>query len=339
MDLFGRSGIRVWKVLNKLSAEELEKTSKSLRRFGFFNAETAKQAEEAKDALTILHASIAGLKNEIGIRLFPVIMKITNAIDKWFERNEKIIKQRLDQVFRNIIPIAKALGAAIIALGGTAVVHTIIATIKLVNALGFAFFATWGKALFGPALLAAAIFIVVAALDELFTFMAGGDSLLGDWLGSFEDFKVKVKDIWEDIKDIFRTAIESIKAMFSLDLDRALDAQIEALEKLGKTAEKVFETFGGGKGRALGSLGQFGSFAGLGGPGASIISPAAALPRAAAVAGAGGAQINITGGPMTVQTMPGTTAGQAHDVGLAVERAQSKAMRDAANEIKRRNPR
>jgi hypothetical protein len=169
--------------------------------------------------------------------------------------------------------------------------------------------------------------------------MAGGDSLLGDWLGSFEDFKVKVKDIWEDIKDIFRTAIESIKAMFSLDMDRALDAQIEALEKLGKTAEIVFETFGGGKGRALGSLGQFGSFAGLGGPGASIISPAAALPRAAAVAGAGGAQINITGGPMTVQTMPGTTAGQAHDVGLAVERAQSKAMRDAANEIKRRNPR
>lgn len=52
-------------------------------------------------------------------------------------------------------------------------------------------------------LIAAVIAIVVLAIQDLYTWINGGDSLLGRWLGSWEDFKEKSRSFFEPLIYIF----------------------------------------------------------------------------------------------------------------------------------------
>lgn len=57
-------------------------------------------------------------------------------------------------------------------------------------------------ALWEYVLIAAAIAIVVLAIQDLYTWINGGDSLLGRWLGSWEDFKAKSKSFFQPLIDM-----------------------------------------------------------------------------------------------------------------------------------------
>jgi hypothetical protein len=353
MDLFGRSGLRMGTFLSKGSAE-LDRATQAVRLFGFFGDESAKQAEEVNDAITRMNAIFGGLRNEIGIRLFPVLLKITDAMEAWFTRNADVIKQRIDQVFARAVPLAKALGAAIVALGAAAVWGAVAAGIKLVSSLGTAFLVAWGKALLGPALIAAAVFLVILAVDEMWTTIKGGETIINDfnrWIADlvaggskvaafFDGVLEVIAGFWSVVAGLFTgnksLVLAGFRTMFS-DLVESVKQGIRALMEL---VPEPIRKAAGLVGRALTagvpfSAGAAASDAIFGPPG-SFAGTRAPSPIALAGSGASTSNLNVQGGAISVQVMPGTTAGQAQDVGRAVEEAQRRANRDLAMEIKRR---
>lgn len=51
------------------------------------------------------------------------------------------------------------------------------------------------------ALIAAAILLIALALEDIYYWITGGESVLGDWLGTWEDFKVKVVKWMGEVSD------------------------------------------------------------------------------------------------------------------------------------------
>jgi tape measure domain-containing protein len=95
-----------------------------------------------------------------------------------------------------------------------------------------------GAAMWEFVLIAAVIAIVVLAVQDLYTWINGGDSLLGRWLGSWEDFKAKSQTFFQPLIDAFAplmTAMqngwEQIKSSFS-QLSPAFSAMGDAFSAL-----------------------------------------------------------------------------------------------------------
>lgn len=105
---------------------------------------------------------------------------------KWIDNEIRYIAKRMGG-FNNMIKVAAAgmvlFGAAVVAIAWKSIVAGIAAVGK----------AMAGSALAAPHfwLIAAAVMLVALALDDLYTWINGGDSLMGEWFGSWEEFRNK----------------------------------------------------------------------------------------------------------------------------------------------------
>jgi len=84
--------------------------------------------------------------------------------------------------------------------------------------------------------LAAAIAFVILLFDDLTTWILGGKSLIGEWLGPWEALPEKFKKIWADIKAIFAAGGKFMSAVFRGDFAEAykiLEAGAEKVKKAG----------------------------------------------------------------------------------------------------------
>jgi hypothetical protein len=269
-------------------------------------------------------------------------------------------------VFARAVPLAKALGAAIVALGAAAVWGAVAAGIKLVSSLGTAFLVAWGKALLGPALIAAAVFLVILAVDELFTLMEGGDTIIGDWVGTWEELRKKLEPIVTVIRQVgdaignlvagalmtpfalltgdWELFVESIKAGWG-GIKSIFGMLIKAFDFISGAIASGIKMIPGGIGNAVGIAAKrtgnaadclaqgVQNVASIGG---RIGSEALAHAQPRFTTPGNPLALSFQGAPINVNVMSGTTAGQAQDVGRAVEEAQRRANRDLAMEIKRR---
>jgi tape measure domain-containing protein len=86
------------------------------------------------------------------------------------------------------------------------------------------------------ALIAAAIALIVLAFEDLYYWITGGESVLGDWLGSWEDVKTKAITYLQPFIDGFNRLSEAVKANFIPSLDKLGPA----FQKIGETAQKIF---------------------------------------------------------------------------------------------------
>jgi tape measure domain-containing protein len=127
------------------------------------------------------------------------------------------------------------------------------------------------------------IMALVLVVEDLYYWITGGESVLGDWLGSWDDFKIKVSawisqlvdqliGYWDDLKtgwlstwqsiiDIMLRGLKFWKQVFTGDISGAIETAKEHFTGLGEKAMSVFQkikdnapTFNGGAG-GMGSYG------------------------------------------------------------------------------------
>jgi len=224
--LFGRRGIELIPTLNA-GREGLAKMREEAHTLGKVLDEKAIQAGvKMSEALEDLHHAAEGVKKQFAAALLPGVADLVKEFAEWRVENQKILRQRLVQfaqglagafkvavtIFKQFVTTAKALNAVIkaaaehlrffaIILGG------VVLAALIANAGAIALNVSWyaalgiGAALAGvqaaaawlaaaaPILAATAAFVLLAlALDDVWGYLNGEDSLLGDLLPAWRVF-------------------------------------------------------------------------------------------------------------------------------------------------------
>lgn len=96
-------------------------------------------------------------------------------------------------------------------------------------------------AIVGPTLLfiaqAAAIAFLILAFEDLTTWLYGGKSIIGDWIGTWAEVPDKLRKIWDKIKAVFQEGGKFIAAVFRGDFAEAYRILDETAEKTKKNLE------------------------------------------------------------------------------------------------------
>jgi hypothetical protein len=254
MDLFGRSGGKLLPLLSQ-GGKGVAAVVKQFKDLGFaLDEDFIKKADDAGDQIDILKFGITALKGRIVSAMLPAILswsgKLTGLVSKFLEVTKN----------SNLMAIAiKALGVASAATGAKM-------ALAFGKKLGFIsdkagiMGSITGLLKFG--LIAGLIILVVLALEDLYTMIKGGKSVIGDLitdlLGVGEKDKL-VKDLqkaFDSLKQAWVEAGPSIKELGKILLEvfvavlpviakvtvAVLDMAVEIIETvalLGKLASAV----------------------------------------------------------------------------------------------------
>lgn len=223
--IFGGTGLQMVNVLNQGSAAIL-KQRREARDLGIvLSQKAAKQAEQFKDSLLRTQGVITGIKNTIGVELFPIVMEFMESFRAWIDLNKVFIKSTLTKALRGMAEwlkklidlvqkMSKVMGAMIRTLGGfenivrMATFALIAFTgIKFLSAIGnmtlairggmAAFRALGNEALIAnakmmlmPILVGAAIAALFLIIDDIVAFFQGRDSITGKIIESLEGIDI-----------------------------------------------------------------------------------------------------------------------------------------------------
>lgn len=200
VQLFGRAGRELLPFLKegRAGAEEYFATFKELG--GGYTEDALKAGKDFDKQQAKTNLTLTGLKNTIAKQLLPVVTAVSKGVQsaaKWF--NELAKNSHIVQ-------------AALIALG----------------AVGTGFAIEMAIA-FAPILLAAAaIAMLVLAIDDLYTFLTGGDSATGEILDKIfgkdaqVDILEKVRDTWDDLEHTFEKVSQWVRRSWE-DMSNFLD--------------------------------------------------------------------------------------------------------------------
>jgi hypothetical protein len=188
-ELFGRQGRALLPFL-KEGRKGVEELADDFRQLGGGYSEKAiKEGQKFEKQNARLGLSFTGVKNTILIGLLPVLTRITSVMVsavKWF--NEMTRSSNVVQ-------------AVLIALGAAATVFAIKMAIAASPIL----------------LIAAAIGALILIIDDLYTFLTGGESEIGDLIdqiwgkGRSVEVIKELRDYWQDLGEGIKIAWEYIK--------------------------------------------------------------------------------------------------------------------------------
>ncbi len=82
------------------------------------------------------------------------------------------------------------------------------------------------------ALMAAAAIVLALVLEDIYTWIQGGDSLLGDWLGSWDEFKAKASTYMQPLIDGFNRLWQAIQSYVIPAIMQISDSGVEAFNGL-----------------------------------------------------------------------------------------------------------
>jgi tape measure domain-containing protein len=176
-------------------------TSQGGQYFGMLD----RQSRTAIGLWSTLTGNVDETKRQIGMMLMEALKPLLELLVKltsWLV-NTRWAMAALKVIFLAAIPIIIGIAVAL----GKSLIPAIIASTAAFWKMAVATIAaTWPFML-----IAAAIIALILIIEDLYVWIQGGDSLIGQWLGSFSEFGTKVKGIfinlWEKIKSIFLSVI------------------------------------------------------------------------------------------------------------------------------------
>ena len=183
-------------------------------------------AREYTREMDLLQARIKGLWNIVASNLLPIFTRITRQMKEFFDLHGDEIVNGLTAAIKGLIASIKYLGiAAAIAmpyLVGSAAIASWAKLIALTNALTTAFatmragaLLAWAAAAAGPVLVGLAIGALILAIQDVYTYFTGGDSVTGRIIeGLGKPVVDKIKQAWTDLKQWFKDWIADVGQWF-----------------------------------------------------------------------------------------------------------------------------
>lgn len=207
VSLFGKSGASLIPTLSE-GREGLAALRQEARDLGIvLDKDTIAAGDDLGDTWDKLKAAADGLRYSIGGPLLSGFKELLDSMVRWIKANRELIAQRLRSVMRGIAGAIKAVGVGLDLVWRAlnfviarwklfaALIVGSLAAIAIANAGAVISFIALGAAAIGSAIAAAAAWVVAAApfialaaliaivllaLEDLWVFLHGGKSLIGD---------------------------------------------------------------------------------------------------------------------------------------------------------------
>lgn len=189
--------------------------------------ENLDMAREYTREMNSLQARIKGLWNIVASNLLPIFTRITRQMKEFFDLHGEDIVDGLTAAINGLITAIKYLGvAAAIAMPyliGSAAIASWAKLIALTNTLTGAFLTmrtgallAWAAAAAGPVLVGLAIGALILAIQDVYTYFTGGDSITGRIIESFKGMDTSIRGIWDGLVDYIIEALGRIdKAIYN----------------------------------------------------------------------------------------------------------------------------
>ena len=183
--------------------------------------ETLDMAREYTREMDALQSRIKGLWNIVASNLLPIFTRITRQMKEFFDLHGEDIVEGLTDAINGLITAIKYLGvAAAIAMPhliGSAAIASWAKLIALTNSMTGAFLAmrtgallAWAAAAAGPVLVGLAIGALILAIQDVYTYFTGGDSITGRIIESFKGMDTSIRGIWDGLVDYIIGALGRI---------------------------------------------------------------------------------------------------------------------------------
>lgn len=242
MEKFGRAGARLIPLLNG-GSEEIAKLGEEAHTLGvIISEEDQKASEEFNDQLTRMMKALIGLRNIIGLQLIRPLTKVAVAIREFFTDIRLGAKwvQDLTLALRTFAFIAGGIVLAALLANASAIATNVSWYVALTIASARAAIASataWLKSIAPIIAAGLAIATVLLILEDLYYFITGGKSVIGD----FFDY---VKEEFETFPNFFKAIGEWINSLISSAVDSAI-AALGRIPGIGGLLAKA-AAFGGG---------------------------------------------------------------------------------------------
>lgn len=210
------------------TSEKISALQKQARESGLvISQENLDMAREYTREMDLLQSRIKGLWNIVASNLLPIFTRITRQMKEFFDLHGDEIVNGLTAAINGLIASIKYLGiAAAIAMPyliGSAAIASWAKLIALTNTLTGAFLAmrtgallAWAAAAAGPVLVGLAIGALILAIQDVYTYFTGGDSVTGRIIESFKGMDTSIRGIWDGLVDYIIDALGRIdKAIYN----------------------------------------------------------------------------------------------------------------------------
>lgn len=210
------------------TSANIEALQKQARESGLvISQENIDMAREYTREMDLLQARIKGLWNIVASNLLPIFTRITRKVKEFFDLHGEDIVNGLTAAIKGLITAIKYLGvAAAIAmpyLVGSAAIASWAKLIALTKTLTAAFatmragsLLAWAAAAAGPVLVGLAIGALILAVQDVYTYFTGGDSVTGRIIESFKGMDTSVRGIWDGLVNYIIDALGKIdKAIYN----------------------------------------------------------------------------------------------------------------------------
>lgn len=224
MKLFGRAGAELIPIFAE-GSEGIEELREQARNLGnVMSEDMVNSAARLNGVLEQLKSLGGGLAHDFAGPLLEPLQKVGEEFLHWYMANRQVIRTGIEKFAKALWFVLEALGKAVLV-----VVKNIDALLIALGALGLAIFlnnigvqimtaayinagiaavaagikaaAAWAAAALPLALMAALITLIALAAEDLYQFLTGGDSLIGDlgpkWTKFLDEFlKESDEDPW-----------------------------------------------------------------------------------------------------------------------------------------------
>lgn len=266
--LFGTSNANLVKFMGQ-STDAIEKQRDEIRQLGYIiDKDGVKNTSKFLQSLSKFKIIVSGIKNELGVKLLPVLNKIIIKFNNWFMNNRKLISSGLSAFITGITFILKALyqvvkliatpfeklsdllggaGNLFRVLSGVLITFGGILAVRLIPQLWLLIKAFRVLSL---TLLASPLGLIIAAVtalgvaigllvDDIYHWVNDGESLIGEFLGNFEEFKDNFLNIWDAIVDGVEEALTDIGNFGQKIFDNIVDNITGAFNKIMSVVDTV----------------------------------------------------------------------------------------------------
>ena len=270
MQIFGRAGQQLMPLL-KQGSKGIEEFSEKAEKMGIvFSDETLKDAEEFHETMAEVTGNLVGFKNTIGSALIGPVTDILKIMTKWMDANREFINSQVKDfvaglranlavtatIFGKLLQIVSALVRPFGGLGSTLkyilTAFTAIKALNLMVSLGQMAQAVWGlraawqglaaseiaadlAAIAIPAAIGAAVVLIGLAIEDLWGFFHGKNSVFGK------------------IIEMFKTHFPNAVKYFSDPIDLVIQRFHElydVVQKVSGFIAKVWQPIGAALGKA-----------------------------------------------------------------------------------------
>lgn len=296
-------------------ADGIENLARQSRELGLIvSSETAKSAAQFNDQMDILGGLVGAAGSRIAASLLPAMRKAIDATLDWFKANSKIIDSGIAQVLDGV-----SLGFKMVGDGAKWVLDKVRALLPDMGNLTTGLDATQligvtvAAALVliaGALAVAAAPFVLIAAkvalfalvLEDLYTLLTGGESVIGGWAAQFSESFPEIAALIGEVTDLMGSLLSllgpaaiAVLKVFGGVLKGIFDGVIWSITKAMELINGfvgIVRGIGGFVGKAIGAITQEGSIYGR--P-MTANTPASTVARVGAMGGGTSAVINVNG--------------------------------------------